>query len=112
VADRNAKLMTYEDALGQATDLLRGTGRRFLDWMGDAQRIVFLAVTGLLVAIVVLLDLFGGKDAATLAGHLIDLAKFVLPTVLASAAAVRYSQSRLLCCVMQQTSRTQTDSTG
>ena len=92
--------MTRNEALERATETLDAGGRRLLDWMGDAQRSAFIVATLLVLAVAVVLDLIGGKSS-TIAGHLIDLAKFVLPTVLASTAAVRYGQSRLLCCVME-----------
>jgi hypothetical protein len=61
--------------------------------------VLIAALSALVVIVVVLLDLGGESD---LAGHIVDLAKFVIPTLFASDAVIRYGESRLVCCVLDR----------
>lgn len=105
------KPMTQEEALKRASEFVRRTDDRVWDWLRQGQRVVFIVATGIVLTIALLLDGFGGDKEAKMAGHLIDLAKFVLPAVLASSAVAGYSKSRLLCCVMQH-GPSESESTG
>jgi hypothetical protein len=59
---------------------------------------VLPAVSLGVVVAVVLLDSFGHSK---IAGHIVDLAKFVLPTMFAADAVVTHSESRRMCCVIR-----------
>jgi hypothetical protein len=70
------------------------------------RRFVVVSVSALVLAAVALLDSF---DRSTLAGHVVDLAKFVIPTLFASDAVIGYGESRLICCVLERSGTTASD---
>jgi hypothetical protein len=93
--------ITKEEALGRASELVRRADEGVWGWLREGHRLVFILVTAIVLSAALLLDGLGGEKGSKMAGHLIDLAKFLLPAVLASSAVVSYGKSRLLCCVME-----------
>jgi hypothetical protein len=66
----------------------------------STSRLRTLVVGTLLGLVVLVVAVLHGADQPEFAGDVVELAKFVIPTLFAADAAIRYGESRLICCVL------------